>query len=56
MTVRHNLIIMLITFLCINIMYYYCMLVAHMWFDYEVQVALGPHISNVSTTTGSYTI
>ena len=31
-------------------------LAAHMWFDYEVQVALGPHLADVSTTLNSYTL
>ena len=52
MTVRYNLMVMLIALLYVNV-YHYCMLVAHMWFDYEVQVALGPHLANVSTATGS---
>ena len=25
-------------------------MLAHMWFDYEVQVALGPHLADVSGT------
>ena len=53
MTVRYNLMVMLIALLYVNVLYHYCMLVAHMWFDYEVQVALGPHLANVSTATGS---
>ena len=31
------------------------MLVAHMWFDLEVQVALGPHLADVSVMVHSTT-